>query len=97
MERSWRLFNQNCVCGWNKKWKFFGKNKLEIKITNSTVLNKLQSYTRISALRPEGHCTSRFKRVMCVSCRPHVDVHKGEGGWLMWRGDGSKSWFLWMS
>src|SRR6218665_382881 len=27
---------------------------------NSTVLNKLQSYGRISALGLEGHCTSRF-------------------------------------
>jgi len=53
--------------------------KLVIEITNSTVLNKLQSYSRISALGPEGHCTSRFKRAMWVSCRLHVDVHK-EGG-----------------
>ena len=22
----------------------------------------------------------RFKRAMCISCQPHVDVHKGEGG-----------------
>ena len=50
---------------------------------NSTVLNKLQLYSRISALDPEGHCTSRFKRAMCISCRPHVDVHKG-ALWLMW-------------
>ena len=55
------------------------------------VLNKLQSYSRISALGPEGHCTSRFKRAMCISCRPHVDVHKGV--WLMWAG-GSKSDFF---
>ena len=54
--------------------------KLVIEITNSTVLNKLQSYSRISDLGPEGHCTSRFKRVMCISCRPHVDIHKVEGG-----------------
>jgi len=52
------------------------------------VLNKLQSCSRISALGPEGHCTSRFKRVMCISCRPHVDVHKGRSpahvdrGWI---------------
>ena len=51
--------------------------KLVIKIINSTVLNKLQSYGRISALGPDGHCTSRFKRAMCISCRPHVDVYKG--------------------
>jgi len=35
-----------------------------MKINNSTVLNKLQSYSRISALDPEGHCTSRFKRAV---------------------------------
>jgi len=38
--------------------------KLVIKITNSTVLNKLQSYSRISALGLEGHYTSYFKRAM---------------------------------
>jgi len=50
-------------------------------MTNTTVLNKLQSYSRISALSPEGHCTSRLKRATCrpISRRPHVDVHKGEG------------------
>jgi len=47
-----------------------------------TVLNKLhvQSYSRISVLGPEGHCTNRFKRAVWISCRPRVDVHKGEGG-----------------
>ena len=55
----------------------FQRYKLVIKIINSTVLNKLQSYSRISGFGPEGHCTSRFKRAMCISCRPHVDVHKG--------------------
>src|SRR6218665_3449331 len=43
-------------------------------------LNKLESYSRISALGPAGHCTSHFKRAVCISCRPRVDVHKGEGG-----------------
>src|SRR6218665_1575930 len=43
-------------------------------------LNKLESYSRISALGPVGHCTSHFKRAMCISCRPCVDVHKGGGG-----------------
>jgi len=57
----------------------FRRYKLVIKIINSTVLNKLQSYSQISALGPEGHCSSRFKRAMCISCRPHVDVHRGEG------------------
>src|SRR6218665_20051 len=36
--------------------------------------------SRISALGPVGHCTSHFKRAMCISCRPSVDVHMGEGG-----------------
>ena len=62
----------------------FRRYKLVIKIINSTVLNKLQSYSRISALGQEGHCTSRFMRAMCISCRQNVDVHKGERGvWLM--------------
>src|SRR6218665_1981818 len=43
-------------------------------------LNKLESYSRISALGPVGHCTSHFKRAVCISCRPCVDVHKGEEG-----------------
>src|SRR6218665_2349537 len=58
----------------------FPRYRLVIKISNSTVLNKLQSYSRISALSPEGHCARHFKRAMCISCRPHVDVHKGRGG-----------------
>src|SRR6218665_3239715 len=63
-----------------QKVEFFRRYKFVIKITNSTVLNNLQSYNRISALGPEGHCTSRIKRAMCISCRPCVDVHKGVGG-----------------
>src|SRR6218665_3492995 len=43
-------------------------------------LNKLDSYSRISALGPVGHRTSHFKRAVCISCRPRVDVHKGGGG-----------------
>ena len=79
--------------------------KLVIKITNSIgiVLNKLLSYSRISALGPEGHCISRFKRAVCISCRPHVDVHKGWRGsdpcgrmWTEGRG-GQKRDFLWTS
>src|SRR6218665_485447 len=27
----------------------------------------------------ENHRTNRFKRVMCILCRPHVDIHKGKG------------------
>jgi|SRR6218665_1975622 len=58
----------------------FWQYKLVIRIINSTVLNKLQSYGQISALGPEGHCPSHFKRAMCISCRLRVDVHKvGEG------------------
>ena len=53
------------------------------------------SYRRISALGPEDHCTSRFKRAMCISCRPHVDVHKVKGVRLMWthvdRGKGGQN------
>src|SRR6218665_2437234 len=58
----------------------------------------------ISAVGPEGHCTSHFKRVMC---RFHVDVHKGEGSGscgrkltgLIWTwGGGFKNLiFLWAS
>jgi len=43
----------------------FRRYQLVIKIINSTVLNKLQSYNLISALGLEGHCTSHFKRAMC--------------------------------
>ena len=43
-------------------------------------LNKLESYSRISSLGPVGHYTNHFKRTVCISCRPCVDVHKGEGG-----------------
>jgi len=64
------------------------------KIINSTVLNKLQLYSRISALGSEAHYTSRFKRAMCISCWPHVDVHKrGRGSGScgrMWTGEGGQ-------
>ena len=39
-------------------------------------LNKLESYSRISALGPVGHCTIHFKRAVCISCGPRVGVHK---------------------
>src|SRR6218665_2362816 len=70
--------------------------QLVIEITNSTVLNKLQlqSYSETSALCPEGHCTSRFKRAMCISCRPHVDVH-GTCCRLWTGGGGQNLIFLW--
>src|SRR6218665_2747312 len=29
--------------------------------------------------RPLGHCTSCFKRAVCISSRPRVDVHKTGG------------------
>jgi len=32
-----------------------------------------------NALGPVGYCTSHFKRAVCISCQPRVDVHKG--GW----------------
>src|SRR6218665_1187541 len=83
MQRSWCLFNQNFVFR-RKKVEHFRRYKLAIQITNSPILNKLQLYSRISAVGPEGHCTSRFKRAMCISCRPHVDVHEGEGAQLLW-------------
>jgi len=39
----------------------------------------------MSALCPDGHCTSCFKRVMCILCRRHVDVHRGgDSVSLMW-------------
>jgi len=48
----------------------------------------------MSTLGPEGHCTSCFKRAMCISCRQHVDVHKrgeesGSCG-RMWTGEGDQ-------
>ena len=57
----------------------FRRYKLVTEIITNTVLNILQSYSRISTLG-QGHCTICFKRVMRISCRPHVDVHKGGGG-----------------
>jgi len=62
----------------------FWQYKLLIKTINSTVSNKLQSYSRISASGTEGHCTNCLKRAMCISCGPHVDIHKGDWFWLMW-------------
>jgi len=61
---------------------------LLIKIINSTVLNKLQSYSRISALGPEGHCTNRFKEsdvyFMSTGCgRPQGERGSGSCG-RMW-------------
>src|SRR6218665_3432420 len=55
--------------------------------------------SRISALGPVDHCTSHFKRAVCISCRPCVDVHKGGGGsgpcGRMWTGGGgSKTLFF---
>jgi len=65
--------------------------KIVIKITNS----------RISALGPEGPCTSLFKRVMCISYRPHVDIHKREClahvDACGQEGGGSEPDFLWTS
>jgi len=49
----------------------------------------------MSALGPVGHCTSHFKRTVCISCRPRVDVYKGGRGsspcGRMWTGEGGKN------
>src|SRR6218665_3429175 len=59
-----------------------------MEITNSSFINKLRSYySRTSALDLEVHCTNCFQRVMCISCRRHVDVHKGEGSVSCGQGD----------
>src|SRR6218665_201519 len=105
MQRSLCLFLPEFRLWTEYKVEIFRRYKLVIKITNSTVLNKFQSYSRISALGPEGHSTSRFKRAMCISYRPDVDVHKGEGSGpssLLWahvnRGEGVENpIFLWTS
>src|SRR6218665_1193348 len=95
MQRSWRLFFTRISSLDGIKVEIFRRYKI-IKIINSrpTVLNKLQSYSRISALGPEGHCASRFKRAMCISCQQYVDVHKGEreagSCGRMWRGGGGR-------
>src|SRR6218665_1892629 len=51
-------------------------------------LNNLESYSRISALGPVGHCTSHFKRAVCISCRPCMDKGGGRSGpcGRMWTG-----------
>ena len=68
------IFYQNFVFGRNKIY------KLVIQVTNSIVSNKLQwYYSWISVIGQEGNCSSCFKRVMCISCRRHVDGHKGRG------------------
>jgi len=55
----------------------------------------LVTYSQISALGPVDHCTSHFKRAVSISCRPCVDVHKGEGGsgpcGRMWTGGGGQN------
>jgi len=45
------------------------------------------------SLGPEGLCAGGFKRVMCISCRRHVGVHKGRGRSHVDRGRGQKLWF----
>ena len=42
-------------------------------------LNNTEYCSQILALGLEGHCTSCFKRVMCISRRRHVEVHTGRG------------------
>ena len=65
-------------------------------------LNKLESYSQISALGPVGHRTTHFKRAVCISCRQCVDVHTGGGGPAHvdacgQREGGQKRDFLWTS
>jgi len=38
-----------------------------------------------SALGSEGNCTSCFKRVMCISCQQHVDIHIRVRRSVSWR------------
>ena len=44
------------------------------------ISKKSVTYSRMSALGPVGHCTSRFKRAVCISCRPRVDMGEAGGG-----------------
>ena len=90
MQRSWRLFFTGISSLDGIKSGNFWQYKLVIRIINSTVLNKLQSYGQISALGPEGHCPSHFKRAMCISCRLRVDVHKVGEGWSGSCGQGGR-------
>ena len=53
-------------------------------------LNKLESYSRISALGPVGHCTSHFKRAVCISCRPCGRPQGGGGSGPCGQGEGVK-------
>ena len=64
--------------------------KLVIKITNSTVVNKLQSYSRISALGPFQKSDVYFMSIACG--RPQG------GSGSCGRGRGPKTqFFLWTS
>src|SRR6218665_3023737 len=47
-----------------------------------------------NALGPVGYCTSHFKRAVCISCQPRVDVHKGDGVRPMRTGEGVKNLIL---
>ena len=68
----------------------FWRYKLVIKVINATVLNKLQPYSRISALGPEDHCTIAVSGERCVF---YVDRMRTStrGVWLMWTGEGVKN------
>jgi len=67
----------------------FSSKQISKSNTNSTVLNKLQSYySRISILGPEGHCTCCFMTVKCISCGRHVGVNRGGGIGLIWTEEG---------
>ena len=70
----------------------FRRYKLVITITNSTVLNKLQSYSRISAVGPESHCTSRLREQCVFHVGRMWTTTRGEGEsgscGCMWTGEG---------
>jgi len=80
----------------------FRRYKLVIKIINSIVLNKLQSYSRISALGLEGHSLYlpfQESDVYFMFYRKWTSTRRR--GAHMWthvnRGGGQKSDFLWTS
>ena len=84
-------FYQNFVFG-RKEVEIFRRYKLVIKIINSTVLNKLQSYSRISALGPE-ESDVYFMSIACGRPQGGGGPHHVDRG----KGRGQKPDFLWTS
>src|SRR6218665_2872927 len=82
------FFYQNFVFGQNKS-RIFWRYKLVIQITYSTVLNKLQSYSRILALGPEGLLA--ISRERCVFHVDRVLTSTRVGPAYVDRGRGSKT------